>query len=265
MGRIERSLQLVSESYKILMQDKELMILPLLSGLFMTVVVLIIALGSVLGSAAELDAPRTIAIFLGYVVLYSIGLFFQAAVVIGATERMNGGDPTVQSALAGALQRASQIVAWAIVAATVGMLLRAIQERVGFLGRIVTGFLGVAWSLATFFIVPVLVLEDRSIKDSFSRSVTVFRETWGETFVGSGGIGLVSFIAWLALILVTVVLALVGAWILAIFVFAAGAIALLMLFSALQGIYVAALYRFATHGDGGGFNSALLKQAFVPK
>jgi len=167
MERITRSFQLVSQSYQVLMRDKELMILPLVSGVIMAFVVGIVAMGLSLGSAAlePHGLGLYIPVFLMYVVMYSIGIFFQAAVVAGATERMRGGDPTVGSALAAAARRLGPIVMWAVVAATVGMILRAIQERVGFIGKIVTGLLGVAWALATFFIVPVLVLEDRSIPD----------------------------------------------------------------------------------------------------
>jgi hypothetical protein len=58
-----------------------------------------------------------------------------------------------------ASRRLVPILLWAVVAATVGMALDAIHERVGFVGRIIATITGAAWSLATFFVVPVLVLE----------------------------------------------------------------------------------------------------------
>src|SRR6266545_7722855 len=139
MGRIARSFQLVSQSYRILMQDKELMILPLISG----VVIIAVAVSFFFGfgldpSALEEPGPAVyVPAFLLYVVTYTIGIFFQAAVVAGATERMRGGDPTVGSALSAAARRLGPIVMWAIVAATVGMVIRAIHDRVGFVGKIV--------------------------------------------------------------------------------------------------------------------------------
>src|SRR5215471_7013325 len=165
MGRIGRSFQLVGQSYRILMQDKELMVLPLISGVFIVIAVAAMAAGFGLTAShlPQRGPGLYIPAFLFYVVTYTIGIFFQAAVVAGATERMRGGDPTVSSALAAAARRIGPILMWAVVAATVGMILRAIQDRVGFLGRILAGLMGVAWSLATFFIVPVLVLEERSI------------------------------------------------------------------------------------------------------
>src|SRR4029453_14728639 len=109
-------------------------------------------------------------LFVMYVVPYTIGIFFQAAVVAGATEGTGGGDPPVGSALAAAGRRIGPILMWAIVAATVGVILRIIQDRLAFVGKIVASLLGAAWSLAPFFVVPVLVLEERSIPDSFRQS-----------------------------------------------------------------------------------------------
>ena len=265
MGRIGRSFQLVGQSYRILMQDKELMVLPLISGVIMIVAVAAVALGfGVSGARFEQRGPALyIPLFVFYVVTYTIGIFFQAAVVAGATERMRGGDPTVSSALAAAGRRLGPIVMWAIVAATVGVIIRAIHDRVGFVGKILAGLLGAAWSLATFFVVPVLVLEDHSIPDSFRRSVSVFRQTWGETVVGGTTLGAAALCAWVTLIAVTGLTAMVLG-VIAIGVFAVGAVLLMIFFSALQGIYVASLYQFAT-GGAPGLDSTLLGQAFVAK
>src|SRR5215471_17366023 len=225
MGRIGRSFQLVGQSYRILMQDKELMVLPLISGIFILVVVAAMAAGFGLTASnlQERGPGLYVPLFLFYVVTYAIGIFFQAAVVAGATERMRGGDPTIGSALGAAAHRFWPIVMWAVVAATVGMVLRAIQDRVGFVGKIVAGFAGVAWSLATFFIVPVLVLEDKSIEESFMQSVSVFKKTWGETMVGGASLGGAAFCAWLALFAIAALIATVLAP-LAIVLFVAGAI-----------------------------------------
>jgi uncharacterized protein DUF6159 len=267
MDRITRSFQLVGQSYQVLMRDKELMVLPLLSGAIMAAVVAVVGLGFSWGGAppAARGPALYLPIFLMYVVLYAIGIFFQAAVVAGATERMRGGDPTVGSALAAAQRRLWPIVMWAIVAATVGMFLRAVQDRVGFIGKIVAGLAGAAWSLATFFIVPVLVLEDKSIPDSFTESVSVFKKTWGETMAGGASIGIVAVCAWVVLFALVALIAMATGP-LAIVVFAVGAIVLGIFFSALQGIYVASLYRYATEGSAPpGFDRTLLDNAFVPK
>jgi hypothetical protein len=268
MGRIGRSFQLVGQSYRILMQDKELMILPLISGVIIAGVVVSFAFGFGLdASRLERHGPDVyLPFFLMYVAMYAIGIFFQAAVVAGATERMRGGDPTVGSALAAAGRRAVPILMWAVVAGTVGMVIRAIHDRVGFVGRIIASLIGAAWSLATFFVVPVLVLEERSIGESFTRSVSVFKQTWGETVVGGTSLGVAAMCAWVTLVAIVGLLAYVGTGMIALVVFGAGAVFLLIFFSALEGVYVASLYRYATEGRASsGFDSNLLEQAFVPK
>lgn len=267
MGRISRSFQLMGQSYRVLMQDKELMVLPLISGTFIAVVAASFAFGF------GIDSPKTlregglatyVPMFFLYVVTYTVGIFFQAAVIAGATARMRGENPTVSSALVAAGSRIGQIVLWAVVAATVGMILRAIQERVGFVGRIIVGILGAAWSLATFFVVPVLVLEDRTVHQSFSRSIEVFKKTWGETVVGGINLGVAAMCAWFTLIAATGLLTMViGVW--AVAVFAVGAAFLMVFFSALQGVYIASLYRYATEGQASGFDKAIFEQAFVAK
>jgi hypothetical protein len=209
MGRIGRSFQLVGQSYRILMQDKELMILPLISGMVMLVVVGAVVLGFGLSASRveRFGLESYLPLFVIYVATYAVGIFFQAAVVAGATERMRGGDPTVGSALAVAGRRLGPILMWAVVAATVGMVIRVVHDRVGFVGRIIARLIGAGWSLATFFVVPVLVLEDRSVRESFNRSVSVFKQTWGETVAGGVNIGVAAICAWVTLIAVTGLLA----------------------------------------------------------
>lgn len=267
MDRITRSFQLVSQSYRILMQDSELMLLPLASGVVMAAVIATFALGSGINEVTiQARGPELyVPIFFMYVALYAVGIFFQCAVVAGATERMRGGDPTIASSLAAASRRIVAIVIWAILAATVGVVLRAIHDRVGLVGKIVVGFIGAAWSLATFFVVPVLVLEDIYIGDVLSRSMSLFRETWGETFVGGASLGFASFCAWMVLSLATFLLASVIGMP-AMILFGTGAILLMMFFSAMQGVYVAALYRYATEGEvSSGFDRSALASAFVEK
>jgi len=266
MGRISRSFLLVGQSYRVLMQDKELMVLPLISGITIAVVSVAMIFGF---GMRDFDRPHDLAqygpLFLLYVVCYTIGIFFQAAVIAGATERMRGGNPTVSSALAAAGRRIGPILLWAAIAATVGMIIKAIQDQLGFVGRIVVRLLGAAWSLATFFVVPVLVLEDRPVGESISRSVRLFKKTWGETVVGGASVGVAAMCAWVSLVALTGLTAwFVGP--IALVGFFAGAVFLIVLFSTLQGVFVASLFRYASgNGVTPGFDTEVLEQAFVAK
>ena len=214
-AKIGRSWRLMKQSFGVLRKDKELLILPLLSGLCF----LIVTAGFVFGTgvldavdasgAAAADGAAaggeagafegqelkwTILGFLFYVVVYTIGFFFQAALVAGATERLRGGDPTLGSALGAASRRFPALLFWGIIAATVGMILRAIQERSEWVGKFVVGLIGGAWNLVTFFVVPIIVLEGQPVGASIKRSWNVFKATWGETVAGQIGFGLFGFL-----------------------------------------------------------------------
>jgi hypothetical protein len=155
---------------------------------------------------------------------------------------------------------------WAVVAATVGTLLRAVRDRAGFIGRIVVAMVGAAWSLATFFVVPVLVLEDRPVTEALSRSLGLFKKTWGETFVGGVNLGVAAVVAWVTLVALVGLLVWAGLGLIAIGIGAIGAVLLIIFFSALDGVFVASLYQYSTTGQSApGFDRDVLGQAFVPK
>lgn len=267
MEKLARSFGLVRQSYRLLLQDAELMLLPLLSGIVMSVVVasFFFGIGPEAMAGEEAGAALYLPAFALYVVLYAVGIFFQCAVVAGATERLRGGDPTVASALGAAWRRVGSILLWSLLAATIGMALRTVQERMGFLGKLVVGLVGAAWSIATFFVVPVLVLEEAYIGDVVGRSLAVVREVWGEALVGGVGIGLAAFCAWGTLVMVTLGLtSVIGIQALLVLVFLG--ILLAIFFSALEGVYLASLYSYATSGMvPPGFDQETLRQAFARK
>jgi hypothetical protein len=269
MGRIARSFELVKQSYRILMKDKELLILPVLSGLTVLVLVATFAFGI---RAFDTDAPGgdgkayILPVLLLYIAGYTAVIFFQAAIIAGASERLGGGDPTLGSALRAAAKRFPSILMWGAVAGTVGLLLKMLQDRSEGIGRFLTGVIGVAWSLATFFIVPVLVMEGRTVGESFRESWRLFKGTWGETVIGTGGLGFVSFLCTLPFLGIGYLLYSRGMEVAAFAVGLTGVAVVSVFFSALQGVYVAALYRYArTREVAEGFDQALVSGAFVAK
>ena len=211
--------------------------------------------------------------FLFYLVQYFVIFFFNSALVGAAMIRLDGGDPTVRDGLRIAGSKAVPILGYAAIAATVGMVLRAIQERAGFLGRIVAGLIGVAWTLASFLVVPVLVSRDIGPLDAVRESALLLKKTWGENLIGQGGVGLVFGFIFFALIIAggaaIVAVAMTGNGVLIGLVVAVVIATLLLaalIQAALSGIYSAALYRYAMgEGDSQGFNAQLLGQAFRVK
>ena len=152
------------------------------------------------------------------------------------------------------------------------MVLRAIEERVGVLGRIIIGILGVSWTLATYLTVPVLATKDVGAIDAVKESAGLFRKTWGEQMVANAGIGLAFFVIAVVMmgtfIPLTIFLGSINEVLIIpmIISMGGGLVFLGLLSSTLQGIYSAALYRYATTGDPGvGFDAAAMQDAFRPK
>ena len=184
-----------------------------------------------------------------YFVLFFIVIFFNTAIIGCANIRLNGGDPTVADGFRIASQNIGRILIWALISATIGMILQAIRQRAGWIGTIIAGIIGLAWTYVTFFIIPVLIYEKKGIAPSIRRSASLFKQTWGETLIGSFGFGIIFFLLALLGLIPIVLGVLIGSTIgivigviIAFFYWAfIGVVA-----SATNGIYVAALYQYAT-------------------
>jgi hypothetical protein len=278
-GRFARSWELVKASAAVLRADKELLVFPLLSLLCTLVVaasfVVPAAFAGLFADLRHGTAPVAfwLLTFVFYVVQYAVIFYFNSALVAAATIRLAGGDPTLSDGFRAANARLPAILGYALIAATVGMVLRALQERAGLIGRWIVGLIGVAWTVASFLVVPVLVNERVGPVDAVKRSAELLRTTWGENLVGNLGLGFVFGAAVFAVVMLgggLVVLAATqgaGYWVLAPIALTAAALLLLgLLQAALQGVYSAALYRYAATGEGGaGFDQALITDAFRVK
>ena len=280
-GKFSRSLALAQASWSVVRADKELLLLP-----FMSVLALLLLIGSFVVPAAALGAfsPASAggepgpALMLGtlvfYVLGYFIAIFFNTALVGAAMARMDGGNPTLGDGLAIAWSRAGRILGYAVIAATVGLLLRAVEERVGWVGQLVVKVIGVAWTVATFLVVPVLVTRDVGPIDAVKESASLLRETWGENLIGTTGLAIVFGVAYIAVLLAGGAGVFVGVRgglpVLAIASVVLGVVALVglsALQATMQGVYSAALYRYATNPAQPiqGFNPDLMQLAFQPK
>lgn len=278
--RLSNSWELVKASWRVLLADKELMVFPLVAFLASIVVMITFAvptvLAGVLDSAVtngELSIFSYIVAFLFYAVMYFVTIFANSALVGAAMIRLEGGDPTVSDGFRIAFSKIGTIFGYAVIAATVGTILRMISERSGTIGRIVVSLVGFVWNIATFLVVPVLVMEKVGPLEAVKRSGGLLKETWGEQIVGNLSVGfifgLISFLVILAG--VPLVIAAVVSGSVALIVTAVALVVLLLMgislvSSTLSGIYTAAVYRYATTGDTGGyFDANMVKDAFKLK
>jgi hypothetical protein len=252
MGKFGRSWQLMRTSLGVLRKDKEIMIFPVLSFIACAIILVSFFIGFWflgLPSSDSISWLWIIGIFLIYLFLYFIVIFFNTAIIACANIRLNGGDPTVSDGLRIASQNIGRIFIWALISATIGVILQAIRERGGWVGKLVAGIFGIAWAYVTFFIIPVLIYEKKGTASSIRRSASLFTQTWGETVIGTFGFGIVFVLLALLGVLPVIFGYLLGGatgliigFIIAFFYWAfVGVVA-----SATNGIYVAALYQYAT-------------------
>jgi hypothetical protein len=102
---------------------------------------------------------------------------------------MYGEQPTIADGLGAAMSRLPLILAWAVVSATVGVILRVIEDRSKLVGQIIAGLLGVAWTMLTFLVVPVIVVERKGPVEAFKTSASLLKRTWGEQIIGNFSFG----------------------------------------------------------------------------
>ena len=280
-GKFARSWALMKASAGVLREDKSLLVFPLLSGACSLVVaasfllpVLLAAIDHQQAVGNMRVAPAYYALmFAFYLVQYFVIVFFNTALAGVALARLRGEPAGLADGFALARSRLGSIFGYALIAATVGLLLRMLQERLGLIGRLVVGLIGLAWTVATFLVVPVLASEDIGPVDGVKRSVELLKQTWGENLIGNAGLGVVFGLVTFLVVLLAVALlagamaaqsiaAIVSVAVLVVI----GFLLLGLVQSTLQGIYAAALYRYAEAGEvGGGFDQALLESAFRSK
>lgn len=278
-AKFARSWSLVKASAGVLRQDKELLVFPAISVVASLIVMasFILPLFGLLDFKAMGHGEREPVWlyawgFLFYLVQYFVVFYFNTALVGAAMIRLRGGDPTVADGLNIAWSKRGTIFGYALIAATVGMILRAIEERAGVIGKWVAGLLGAAWTVVTFMTVPILVSRDIGPIDAVKESALLLKKTWGENLIGQGGVGLVFMLLQFAVVALTVVgillvvstkSAVLIVTVVALGVFASIALALIQ--AALSGIYSAALYRHAMGEETLGMDRALLDAAFAVK
>jgi hypothetical protein len=280
--RIANSFALARSSWQVLRTDKQLIVFPIVSGIGCFLVLLSFALPFVVhpqwldfmnGNAGNRQPPpwAYVVAFAYYFCNYFVIVFCNAALISCALVRFNGEQPSLGDGFRAAASRLPQILAWALVSATVGLILKIIENAHEKAGQFVSALLGTAWTVLTYFVVPVLVVEKLGPLDAIKRSMSILRKTWGEALVGNWGIGLFILLLMLPAILIfAVALGLFGV------APAAGgaAIVLAVLYlalasaagSALHGIYLGALYQYAAFNRvPDGFERSTMEGAFRRK
>jgi uncharacterized membrane protein len=270
---IGRSFELVKTSWNILMDDKKLLVFPVLSGIVTIIVLLTFALPLLVTHAfAGMAHAGPVAyygiLFLFYVISYFVVIFFNTALISCVSAKLNGKDMSVGEGLSNSAKHLPAILGWALVSATVGIVLHLLERRSGLLGQIVFSLLGGAWALVTYFVVPVLILEDKGVFASLGESFALIKKTWGESIVGSAGMAVVFVVIGVigALVVLATMFVVPFLFLAVLALFLILIVLLAVVYYAMQGIYVTALYTYAKTGTvPSAFHPDLIQNAFTPK
>lgn len=258
MGRMSRGWQLTKLSFGVIRKDKEILLFPVISGLMLIAIAASFLVPWFLVTDISGGDPGIVFYTFWiayYFIAFTVSTFFNVAMMGCAMMRLEGGDPTISYGLSFAAGRLKYIVEWALVAATVGLILRALEQRAGLIGKIVIGLVGLAWSIATYFVLPVLAFEKLTPFKAMRRSASVLKSSWGEALFSNLGIGLIFFLlalAGLGVLFLGVYLLVATGSIAAIIVCAVIAVLywifLAILSTAVSAVLMTALYRYATTG-----------------
>lgn len=286
-GKIRSGLELTKQSWSALGQNRQLIVFPIISGIGMIIVTILFFIPEAFAlrpifEAEDPTAAQWITAFVILSIYYLVASFvvtFSNTALVGATLKTIDGEPaTVGDGISVALSRLGKIIAYSLISATVGVIARGITQSgrqsdnaiVAILAAIIGGLIQGAWSILVFFAIPVIVVENIGVRDSLKRSFELFKQTWGEGFVGSTAIGGISCLVMLGVLLIgggiiaagvltnALALAILGAVLLIL-----GLVVVSLLNGAVNGIFQASMYHYATTGDAGPFiDGDLAREAF---
>lgn len=265
IGKWKASRILLSRSWEVLKKQKEIALLPLWS--LITSLVAIIVIGFSIGYinygsdfiaviSENNGSESDLAFYIGGVIiaitLQIISTYFNAAIIQSADTQLRGEKISNKKSLLLVRKKSTKILVWATINATVGIILKQISERSKLLGKIVSMLVGAAWSISTFFILPIIVLEEVGPKAAAKKSLALIKKTWGEAFITNAGVGL-AMIGLIFIGFIPMVLALIsgipGLMISAVIFSIVWVILAGLIISTLNIIIKVILYRYANNMD----------------
>jgi len=270
--RLSNGWKIARNSFKVLQANKQLIIFPFLSGISLMLVIGTFFTGILANAGWDFDRMEEMSsfsiyftMFLFYIANYFIIVFFNMALVHCTRLYFHGEEVTVGKGLRFSLSRIGAIFSWAIFAAIVGTILKAIQENSGILGKIITGVIGIIWSVATFFVVPIIAYENLGPLKAFKRSSQMMKEKWGESLGANFSLGLIQLIG---MFIVGAVLFILGSLIhplVGIALAILGIFVVIAIISATQTIFISAVYHNITNDPVTHFSQQMIDDLFQEK
>jgi hypothetical protein len=200
-----------------------------------------------------------------YLINYFVVVFFNTALIQCTRDYFNGEIPSVKKGLQFSLKRIGAIFTWAIFAATVGFILKVIQENVGALGKIIIGFFGIVWSIATFFVVPIIAYENLNPIQAIKRSTEMMKAKWGESLGAGFSFGLLRLVAFLIVCLPLFLVGLIFSPIVGFILACLGLFLVMAVSSAAKTIFISAVYHNINGDPVSQFNENFADNLFQTK
>jgi len=246
MSKFKSTWKLVRQSFTVLMQERRLLFFPLVTS-FLTIFIFLFFIAPLVfqptgfsylepehwetvaesilqgelsqiesGGAVELDTW-----FLGYLTaLYLVSMFlltfFNTAFFNEIINALNGRPVSIVGGLRFALTKLKPIAMWSLLAGVVGIVIQRLEQYFGFFGRWIVGLIGIVWSVASVFAVPVLIREEEAANpfEVLKKSALLIKRRWGEGLIGYVGIRTAGAILAVALIVFfSILLVVLGLWV----------------------------------------------------
>ncbi|TKK67508.1 hypothetical protein FC093_14565 [Ilyomonas limi] len=270
--RLSNGWTIAMNSFKVLKANKQLIVFPILSGFSLLLVTASFFTAALAKSGWEVSsmghyskAVQYGLLFLFYFVNYFVIVFFNVALMHCTRMYFKGEEVNLREGLNYSISRLWAIFSWALFAATVGALLRIMQENVGKIGKIIIGLIGIVWNVATFFVVPIIAYENGNALYAFKRSAQMMKEKWGEKIGASFSFGLMQFIAIILVVAVAALAMEVIHPVAGIAVAALGIAFVLAIMSAAQSIFISAVYHNVTGDPIEHHHQIMIDDLFVQK
>ena len=199
--------------------------------------------------------------FVFYLLVSVITVFWNAAIIASAYERLSSGtNPSFSYGIGQAMKCLPQILVWGIVAGTVGLFIQILEGLshsedsplpLRFVAGLASFILGIAWWIVTFFVIPIIVLERAGVLDGMGRSMELFKRTWGEDVTSHIGTGLLMTLCIVLLFFISIPLMTIGevGVILGVVILAVGILFAVLFFSTVDAVNRASLFYYAKTGE----------------
>ncbi len=218
MNRFSATWSLMKSSLTVLLEDKKMLLFPIFSGICTLVVGLTFILPIVFtGGIRSLGMFETmpgwmmfITIFLFYYVNYFVIIFFNSGAVLYSIKHIRGEKPTFSEVFDELRDRLSHLLGWTAIAATIGFIINSIENQSDFIGKLVAGLIGLSWTVTSFLVIPVLVIEQKGPVESLKESAGMLKKSWGEQLIGHFSFGLIFAALLIGAGLITIPLFLLG-------------------------------------------------------